>query len=66
MILLDMNMPRMNGCDFTRQEMPQARTKIFMVTGSDTPPKVPPVDRWIKKPLNPDRLLREMRQLQTA
>jgi len=60
-ILLDLNMPRMNGIDFTRAVRDQGnKSRIFMVTGSEAPAQVPPVDLWLKKPLNPDRLLKEV------
>lgn len=68
-ILLDMNMPRMNGCDFVRKvrdDFPESRSKIFMVTGGDTPQRVPPVDRWIRKPVDPVSLLKEIGSLCNA
>jgi len=60
-ILLDLHLPRMNGADFVRAVRDQGvPTKIFMVTGSEPPTQVPPVDRWLRKPLNPDHLLQAL------
>jgi len=60
-ILLDLHLPRMNGADLVRAVRDQGvPTKIFMVTGSEPPNHVPPVDRWIRKPLDPDRLLQAL------
>lgn len=66
-ILCDMNMPRMNGCELARAVRDKGiRSKIFMVTGADSPAKVPPVDRWLHKPVSPEKLVRELNAIQIA
>lgn len=67
-VLLDMLMPRCDGATTVRtiRANPElAGLKIFAVTGlspSDLPAASGPggVDRWFSKPLDPDRLLKEL------
>lgn len=69
-VLLDMNMPRMDGCT-TVQELrsnpDRAGLKIFAVTGR-SPDEVgldrcgSAVNRWFTKPIRPDLLVRELQR----
>lgn len=69
-VLLDMKMPRCDGPSMVSaiRRNPQFRDlKVFAVSGS-TPQEVglsvshEGVDRWFSKPIDPDRLLKAMRQ----
>lgn len=70
-VLLDVGLGegQMDGCDIARNirnDHALDRTKIVMVTGTDAPARVPKVDRWLKKPVQPERLIREIEQLCSA
>ncbi|QDU87207.1 DNA-binding response regulator MtrA [Pirellulimonas nuda] len=68
MVLLDMNMPRMNGrktIDTIRANPDYRGVKVFAVTGEDPGSggvEIGPrgVDRWFTKPIKPGELVREM------
>ncbi len=68
MVLLDMNMPRMNGrktIDSIRSNPDYRGVKVFAVTGEDPGSggvEIGPngVDRWFTKPIKPSELVREM------
>lgn len=67
-VLLDVGLGkgRMDGCEVARsiRKNPDLNgTKIVMVTGTEAPARVPNVDRWLMKPVKPERLLQEIDQL---
>lgn len=67
-VLLDMNMPRFDGrwaINEMRSHPLHHDLKIFAVSGMDpeecdVPVGRPGVDRWLRKPLNPEELVREI------
>lgn len=67
-VLLDVGLGkgRMDGCEVARSIRANPAlngTKIVMVTGATAPAKVPNVDRWLTKPVKPERLLHEIDSL---
>ena len=67
-MLLDMNMPRCDGATtvrMIRQDPALSKLKIFAVTGYSPSqlgiePEAIGIDRWFRKPLNPEALLGEL------
>jgi carbon storage regulator CsrA len=67
-VLLDMSLGKgmIDGCEVARniRSNPDLhKTKIVMMTGRNAPAKVPNVDRWLTKPVVPERLLHEIDNL---
>lgn len=73
-VLLDMHMPELDGQETVRsiRANPDLRSvKVFAVTGSsqaEAGVSIGPsgVDRWFRKPVNPEQLVREMQRELTA
>ena len=69
-VLLDMNMPGLNGrgtISAIRRNPKTQSLRVFAVSGeeqeaSNVPIGSDGVDRWFRKPISPDRLVREMSQ----
>ena len=72
LVLLDMNMPRMNGRDAAvaiRSDPRFGRLKIFAVSGSDPEEFGDPkgsIDRWFQKPLKPGDFAEQLGKELTA
>lgn len=73
-ILLDMNMPKMDGFDFIKEYVklvPQItkKTSVFMISSSINPLDIerargtPGIMEYISKPIIPDRLIRTITEL---
>lgn len=67
-VLLDVGLGsgKMNGCEVAatiRENHDLDQMKIVMVTGEAVPARVPRVDRWLRKPVQPERLVREIAHL---
>jgi len=61
-MLLDVALPRMDGHEVVRRVRSDpacGKLKIFAISGQDKEPEMP-VDRWFRKPLNPEVLLDEL------
>ena len=61
-MLLDVALPRMDGHEVVRRirsDPACGKLKIFAISGQDKAPEMP-VDRWFRKPLNPEVLLDEL------
>ncbi len=68
-VLLDMQMPRMNGCDTVsaiRRNPAYQGIQLFAVSGADQETMRVPmgkrgVNRWFSKPLNPEEFASQLR-----
>src|SRR5262249_25674860 len=61
-MLLNMALPSIDGPEVVRKvrsDPASGQLKIFAISGRENEPKMP-VDRWFRKPLNPEVLLDEL------
>jgi CheY-like chemotaxis protein/HPt (histidine-containing phosphotransfer) domain-containing protein len=62
-ILMDTQMPGLNGCDLVREMRPRTRAVIYAISGSHAPNDiVEVVDGFLLKPIGPEALQKVLRE----